>query len=94
MSDEYGGDFITLTDDEGNDFELEVIDTIDYNGRTFTAFLPADMDEDDPSYGMVLLENVYEGDEEFFDTIPDDEIEEVYEEFVRVLYADEEEEDE
>ena len=47
MSEDFGNDFITIIDDDGNEFNLELLDTIDYNGETFSAFLPADMDEDD-----------------------------------------------
>ena len=32
MKEDYGNDFVTIIDDEGNDFELELLDTIDYNG--------------------------------------------------------------
>ena len=41
MSEEFGSDFITIVDDDGQEFELEVLDTMDYNGETYLAFLPA-----------------------------------------------------
>ena len=41
MSEEFGSDFVTIIDDDGQEFELEVLDTMDYNGGTFMAFLPA-----------------------------------------------------
>ena len=93
MSEEYGNDFVTMVVENGEEFVLEVLDTIDYNGRTYTAFLPADMDENDPDYGMVLLQNVIdENGEEVFDTIDDeDELNAVYEQFMRVLFDDEDE---
>ena len=93
MSEEYGNDFVTMVDENGEEFVLEVLDTIDYNGRTYTACLPADMDENDPDYGMVLLQNVIdENGEEVFDTIDDeDELNAVYEQFMRVLFDDEDE---
>ena len=93
MSEEYGNDFVTMVDENGEEFVLEVLDTIDYNGRTYTAFLPADMDQNDPDYGMVLLQNVIdENGEEVFDTIDDeDELNAVYEQFMRVLFDDEDE---
>ena len=31
MKEDYGNDFVTIIDDEGNEFELELLDTIDYN---------------------------------------------------------------
>ena len=46
MSEEYGPDFVSVTDDEGNEFELEHLGTLEYNGQEYMAFVPADMDED------------------------------------------------
>ena len=40
MSEEYGANFITVTDDEGNEFELEHLDTMELNGTTYMAFFP------------------------------------------------------
>ena len=67
MSEDFGSDFITIVDDDGTEFELELLDTMDYKGQTFVAFLPADMDENDPDYGLVILRSVIDenGDELF-----------------------------
>ena len=40
MNDEFGPNFVTLTDDEGKDIELEYIDALEYNGTTYMAFFP------------------------------------------------------
>ena len=94
MSEAFGGDFITIVDDDGQEFELEILDSMDYNGESYTAFLPADVDENDPDYGLVLLCNaVDENGDEVFDTIDDDdELEDVYNQFMRNLFDDEDEE--
>ena len=39
--DQFGSDFITITDDEGNEFELEVLSTLEYDGNTYLAVIPA-----------------------------------------------------
>ena len=95
MSDEFGSDYLTIVDDEGNEFELEIIESMDYNGHTYMAFLPADMKEDDPDYGFVLLRVVEdENGDDVFESIDDeDELQDVYERFMVLLYDDEEEED-
>lgn len=41
MSEAYGPDFITVTDEEGNEFELELIDTLEHHGVTYHALFPA-----------------------------------------------------
>ena len=95
MSKEFGNDFMTIIDDDGNEFNLELLDTIDYNGETFSAFLPADMDEDDPDYGLILLsvtEDEY-GDE-LFESIDDEEkLEEVHNMFITIFEAEEDDEE-
>ena len=40
MNDEFGPNFVTLTDDEGNDIELEYVDALEHNGTTYMAFFP------------------------------------------------------
>ena len=91
MSEAFGSDFITIIDDDGAEFELEVLDTMDYNNQTFVAFLPADMDENDPDYGIIILRSVLdENGEELFESIDDeDELQDVYENFSRILFDDE-----
>ena len=95
MSDEYGGDLVTMVDENGEEFVLELLESIDYNGKTYTAFLPADLDEKDPDYGIVLLRNaVDENGDEVYDTIDDDgELNDVYEQFMRILFDDEDDEE-
>ena len=89
MSEEFGGDFITIIDDDGAEFELEVLDTMDYNNQTFVAFLPADMDENDPDYGIIILRSVLDenGDELFESIDDDDQLQDVYEHFAVLKFS-------
>lgn len=95
MSDDFGNDYITITDEDGQEYELEYIDSIDYKDQTYVAFLPTDIPEDDPNFGLIILRSVIdENNEELFETIDDEnEEEEVYEKFMLILFADEEEDD-
>lgn len=95
MSEEFGSDFVTIVDDDGQEFELEVLDTMDYNGQTYMAFLPADMDENDPDYGIIILRVTEdEKGEELYESIDDDaELQDVYEHFMVLLFDDEDEEE-
>ena len=99
MDSDYGSDFITITDEEGNEFELEVVDIIDYNNKTYALLLPADIDEmeeDDPNYGYIILTQVEEPNGEiYFQSIDDDdELNDIYERFMALLFADEDEDEE
>ena len=59
MSEEYGANFITVTDEEGNEFELEHLDTIEFQGQTYLAFFPAVQDgeeaQNEEEMGLVIL---------------------------------------
>ena len=35
MADRFGSDFMTIIDEDGTEFELEVLTTIEYNGETY-----------------------------------------------------------
>ena len=92
MSEEYGPDFITVTDDEGNEFELEHLGTLEHKGTEYMAFVPADMDEEDEDFGLILLRVVEQNGEQILADIDDEqELDEVYEQFLEELFADEEE---
>ena len=89
MSDEYGNDFVTISDDEGNEFELEHLDTIERGGKIYMAFLPADIDEDDEDYGLIILQVVFKDGEDVLATLDDDdELNEIYECFIERLSDD------
>ena len=93
MSEDFGSDFITIVDDDGQEFELEVLDSMDYNGESYVAVLPANMDESDPDYGIIILRSVLDenGDELFESIDDDDQLQDVYEHFMVLLFDDEEE---
>lgn len=98
MAEDFGANFITLTDEDGNEFELEHLDTIEYNGETYMAFLPtedaddeADHDPDDT--GIILLKVIRADGEEQLSTLDsDEELEAVYAKFMELLFDDEGEE--
>lgn len=98
MSEEYGPDFITLTDEDGNEFELEHVETIEHNGQVYMAFFPAvteeDMDkDDDEESGLIILKIIVENGEEELSTLDsEEELNEVYDKFMEVLFEDEEDE--
>ena len=97
MSKDFGGDYITIADEEGNEFELEILDVLDVDGVSYTVFVPADieeMDVNDPDYGLIFLRNREENGEEFFDSIDDDaELDRVYDLYNQLLDAEEETEE-
>ena len=61
------GYFVDITDEEGNNFKLEIVGDVEYEDELYRVFLPTDMDEDDPDYGFIILKCTQVGDEEMLD---------------------------
>lgn len=93
MSDEYGSDYITIVDEDGTEFELEVLTTLEYNGATYLAVtLAVDSEED---LEVSILKSVEEDGEEepILCAIEDDEeLETVYSLIMEQLYEEEDDE--
>lgn len=87
------GIFITVTDDEGASFRLEVLGEVEYGQDVYCVFLPADMSEDDPDYGFVILQVVEADGGIEYDSVDDEEtLQKVYALYMEELYAEEDEE--
>lgn len=99
MSEDYGAEFITLTDDEGNEFELEYLDTVEYKGNIYMAFFPTveeGQDDDSEDFGLIILRSVPGvGDEDdSLQTVDDEkELNAVYDLFMESLFDDEDDEE-
>ena len=90
--DRYGSDFITISDEDGTEFELEVLSTLEYYGSTYLAVIPAGLD-DDEELEVSILKSVEEDGEPILCAIEDEEeLQSVYELIMDELYAEEDEE--
>ena len=92
MTNDFGSDYVTITDENGEEFELEVIDGFTFEGEDYMVFLPADMDEDDEEYGLLILRVVTdENGEELFESEMDDEREQlIFDYYMSEIYKDDE----
>lgn len=88
------GYFISLTDDEGATFKLEVLGEVEFGEDVYGVFLPADMDEEDPDYGFVILQAIENGGEIEYASVDDEEtLQKVYALYMEEVFAEEDEED-
>ena len=93
--DQYGSDFITITDDEGKEYELEVLSTLEYNGCTYMAVIPAGDSQDSLQLEVSILKSIEEDGEPILCTIGDEqELEAVYDLIMDALYEEDSEEEE
>ena len=93
MSDLYGSDFMTIVDEDGTEFELEVLSTLEYDGNTYMAVIPAGAEETE-NLEVSILKSVEEDGEPILCAIEDEnELQAVYDLIMDELYAEEEDED-
>lgn len=81
---EYGDNFIIITDEEGNNYELEHLFTFSHDDEDYAVFLPSG-ESGKGDTDMILLHVVYENGEEEFENIDEDIYEEIYEKFMDIL---------
>lgn len=90
MADTFGSDFMTIVDEDGTEYELEVLSSLEYNGMTYLAVIPAD-DQEDAQAEVSILKSVEEDGEPLLCAIEDEqELETVYGLIMDQLYQDEE----
>ena len=93
MSDQYGSDFMTIVDEDGTEFELEVLSTLEYDGNTYMAVIPAGA-EDSEDLEVSILKSVEEDGEPILCAIEDEaELQAVYDLIMDELYEEEEDDE-
>ncbi len=91
--DHYGSDFITITDEDGTEFELEVLSTLEYDGNSYMAVIPAGLEED-ADLEVSILKSVEEDGESILCAIEDEaELQAVYDLIMEELYEEEDAEE-
>ena len=91
MSEEYGSDFISITDEDGKEYELEVLAELEYEGSRYLALVPAGEGDDEEELEVSILKSVEKNGEPLLVTIDDDdELEAVYQALMDLIYEDEE----
>ena len=89
--DQYGSDFLTIVDDEGNEYELEVLSTLEYNGNTYLAVIPAAQSAETLELEVSILKSTEEDGEAILSVIEDqEELEAVHDILMDSLYEEEE----
>ena len=88
MTEDYGSDFITIVDEDGTEYELEVLSTLEYNGETYLAVIPAGAGEDQ-ELEVSILKSVEEDGESILAAIEEEaELEAVYDLIMDSLYEE------
>ena len=73
--DQYGSDFLSIVDDDGNEYTFEILDAVETDESRYLALLPVHDDPQkllDDSGELVIVRVSEENGEEYFEEIEDD----------------------
>lgn len=94
MEQDYGANIISITDEDGVEYELEVLSSVTYRGVEYLALTPADADDEAEELEVSILKSVEEDGEPVLVAVEDEtELETVYDLLMQSLFDDEEEEE-
>ncbi len=88
---DYGPDIISITDEDGVEYELEVLSSVEYHGQEYLALTPADAPEDAEELEVSILKSVNDGGEAILVAVEDEEeLEAVYDLLMQSMFDDDE----
>ena len=89
---EFGANYVTITDEDGVSYEMEILSRFEHEGRDYMALIPADTEDEDPNLEVNLLRVTEEDGEEILEAIQDEEeLQAVYDVLMELVFEDEEE---
>ena len=94
MAENYGSDFMTIQDEDGTEFELEILSTLEYNGFTYLAVIPAVDADEDVDLEVSILKSIEEDGEPILSAIEDEaELQAVYDLIMEQLYEEDQDDE-
>ena len=78
MSEEFGNNYVVLTDEDGNEGEFEHIDTVEVDGQTYLAFIPAELSVEDEAEVVILKIEEENGEEILVSVDDEDEADKIF----------------
>lgn len=85
---------IVLTDDEGNELQCDYLDTVTYKNSNFVVLYPLDQDEEEGEVIILELVENEQGEEEYLTIEDEDLLDEVFDEYMRIMDLEDDEDDE
>lgn len=90
---EYGDNIISISDEEGNDFDLLILDEADMNGVHYLALCESTTPEEEENVEIIILKAIKDeaSGEELLSTVDsDDELEAIYQIFEERMFSEDE----
>ncbi len=88
MEQQFGDDLITITDEDGTEYELEVLARLEYDGADYLALTPADAQDAEEMEVSILRAEEEDGEEVLVAIEDDTELENVYQALMDLIYED------
>lgn len=93
MSELFGDDIITITDEDGVEYVLEVLATLESEGSVYYALVPVTENDEEEDLEVSILKAVEENGEEILCAIEDEEeLERIYNVMMEQIFEEEDEE--
>lgn len=91
MDQENGAQIISITDEDGVEYELEVLASVHYRGAEYLALTPADAADEAQELEVSILKSIEEDGEPLLVAVEDEsELEQVYDLIMEQIFEDEE----
>ena len=88
---DYGPSYVTITDEDGKSYEMEILARFEYLENEYMALIPANEQEEDPSTEVNILRIEDEDGEEILAAIEnEDELQGAYDALMELVFEDEE----
>ncbi len=89
---DYGPTYVTITDEDGKEYEMEILARFEYLDNSYVALIPADESEEDPSTEVNILRVEDENGEEILAAIENEnELQGAYETLMDLIFEEEDE---
>ena len=90
--DEFGANYVTITDEDGVSYEMEILSRFFCGEQEYVALTPADAEDEAAELEVNLLRVSEENGEELLEAIADeDELERAYDTLLTLVFEDENE---
>ena len=89
MSEEYGNDFVTLIDEDGNELTFEHVMTFENADNVYVALVDAEEDPDAEESDVLILRVEREGEEDIYvDIEAEEELQSAFDTFLALMDED------
>ena len=91
--DEFGANYVTITDEDGNNYEMEILSRFFCDETEYVALTPADAADEEAELSVNILRVANDSGEELLDAITDeDEMQRAYDALMELVFEDDEDE--